>query len=350
MAVPAWFNLVIMCALGLALPAGAEGYPFQSCHMELGTPHSASLRVDFKISAPHLSAHNWVLVTPSLPQMPYQTETQTRLALDNSPVTGSVANELSSEHRALLTANVPADNSELENKLSGNCQYQAMLSERHLRLGPGSEPVQELSPSDRALYLAETETINFKDPTFQQFLQANHLIKAASQRELDFAWQAFQKIRDLYSYKYDADQDRHASAICQDRATDCGGLAWLFEAVLRANGVPARSLIGRWADAHPSKQPLQGAHVKSEFYADGVGWVPVELSGAVSSKSSPGENYFGQDSGHFLTLHIDPDLLVDTVFFGQKKVQLIQSPIFWATGAGNFDDASSDNKWRTQKL
>ena len=36
----------------------------------------------------------------------------------------------------------------------------------------------------------------------------------------------------------------------------------------------------------------------AEFFADGVGWVPVD----------PSLGHFGGDAGNFLTFHVDPDV------------------------------------------
>jgi len=49
--------------------------------------------------------------------------------------------------------------------------------------------------------------------------------------------------------------------------SDCGGLATLYVSILRANGIPARCLTGRSIDPNTP-------HVKMDFYAEGVGWVP----------------------------------------------------------------------------
>ena len=130
--------------------------------------------------------------------------------------------------------------------------------------------------------------------------------------------------------------DRAASHVCKDRKSDCGGLcARLFVTILRANGIPARQLVGRWAT---SAEPLQKIgevlfnqqHVKAEFYAVGIGWVPVDLSSAVQwDRSSDGLNYFGQDPGDFMVLHLDNMFHVETQVLGRMDIPYLQGVAFW---------------------
>jgi transglutaminase-like putative cysteine protease len=73
--------------------------------------------------------------------------------------------------------------------------------------------------------------------------------------------------------------------------------------------VPARQLAGHNAISGKrgtSASDLQ-YHVRAEFFADGVGWVPVDVAfGVVASDA-----HFGNDAGDHLRLHVDPDLVFD---------------------------------------
>jgi hypothetical protein len=69
-----------------------------------------------------------------------------------------------------------------------------------------------------------------------------------------------------------------------------------------------------------SRKLLVGqCHVKSEFYATNIGWIPVEMSAATEDKLSNPARYFGVDAGNFLTLHVDPDLVIDSLWFGVRR-------------------------------
>ena len=116
--------------------------------------------------------------------------------------------------------------------------------------------------------------------------------------------------------------------------SDSGGLAIVFASALRADGIPARVMSGRWVpDSEPGRNAADEPYVKAEFFATGVGWVPVDPGSAVNlDKSSDGLEFFGTDNADFLTMHLDTDLEFDTVFFGRKTVEFVQGPVYWVTG------------------
>ena len=128
-------------------------------------------------------------------------------------------------------------------------------------------------------------------------------------------------------------------------------MAAMFVTALRARGIPARALAGRWAkSAKPADKigaiPYYQEHVKAEFYAQGVGWVPVDLSSAVLHDRSPGKlTFFGNDCGDFLTLHLDNDLTLDSLYFGVHVMPWMQDAAYWVTGAGNLNHAVIRKSW-----
>jgi transglutaminase-like putative cysteine protease len=150
--------------------------------------------------------------------------------------------------------------------------------------------------------------------------------------------------------------DRLASSVCKSSGSDCGGLSALFCAVMRASGVPARALVGRWARSDDPAETLGGEpyhqwHVKGEFFAKGIGWVPVDLaSGVLHDKSAEGLRFFGDDAGDFLTFHLDTDLDVDTIHFGRKTVQNLQTPAYWVTGKGSADKPIVTEEWQVKEV
>ena len=54
-----------------------------------------------------------------------------------------------------------------------------------------------------------------------------------------------------------------------------------------ANGIPARALCGRVVidEGRPTK--TSWPHARAEFFAQGIGWVPVDVAGAIRSNRSP---------------------------------------------------------------
>lgn len=91
---------------------------------------------------------------------------------------------------------------------------------------------------------------------------------------------------------------------------DCGGLAWVFVRAMRANGVPARMIFGRWAGSEePPKdgQPGFGQyHAKAEFFAHKLGWVGIDMSGGVGQQAGGNPLVcFGNEWGDFVVFDLD---------------------------------------------
>nr|MBA3684840.1 transglutaminase family protein [Planctomycetota bacterium] len=85
-----------------------------------------------------------------------------------------------------------------------------------------------------------------------------------------------------------------------ERSGDCGGLCIALAAALRANGVPARLLAGRWAtSALPEHRvddvPYLQQHVKLEFHCQGIGWVPCDPASGVLHDRGDGLRFFASD-------------------------------------------------------
>jgi transglutaminase-like putative cysteine protease len=212
--------------------------------------------------------------------------------------------------------------------------------------------VPPLASDARKEVLGKSKNLDFEAESFQKWLDKNALRRRAGEGEVEFARRVFLHIRKHYKYDYREDLKREASVVCTARATDCGGMAILFVAALRANKLPARLLCGRWAESAVKGEKVGGVayykgHVKAEFHADGIGWVPVDLSsGVLHDKTAAGLEYFGKDPGDFLVLHVDPDLLLDSIHFGEKAVEVLQSAGYWVTGSGSLDPTTVHESWR----
>src|SRR5207244_13017163 len=103
--------------------------------------------------------------------------------------------------------------------------------------------------------------------------------------------------------------DGRASPVCRAGTTDCGGLSVLFVTILRGNDIPARTLVGRWAQSSKAKDivgdsPYYQTHVKAEFFAEGIGWVPADPASALSEKQGDRMRCLGRDPGNFLTMPV----------------------------------------------
>ncbi len=79
---------------------------------------------------------------------------------------------------------------------------------------------------------------------------------------------------------------------CENRRGNCTDFHAIFIGYSRAVGVPARFSIGFPLPAQRGAGRIAGYHCWAEFFADGVGWVPVDASEAAKDPSWR-EYFFG---------------------------------------------------------
>jgi transglutaminase-like putative cysteine protease len=79
---------------------------------------------------------------------------------------------------------------------------------------------------------------------------------------------------------------------CENRRGNCTDFHAIFIGYSRAVGVPARFSIGFPLPAQRGAGRIAGYHCWAEFFADGVGWVPVDASEAAKDPSRR-EYFFG---------------------------------------------------------
>ena len=332
-------------------PGSAEEFPFASCHFEYEPAQPLTATLNLQISAPALNAAEWIIFDPVPPELEQQHLELMGIEVVGSNAKGKADHELSPEHRIVCLTRIPANIASLKSSVNVQARYKLTTSARYLRSGAARVAVAPLSVGETKVYTTESETIDFSSSPFQSWLKSKHLSRRAGETDIRFAWRVFNAIRQQYSYYYAADQNRHISKLCESNATDCGGLSWLFVGAMRANGIPARSLVGRWLK--PDNENDNGSthgqcHVKAEFFANGIGWVPIELSGAVSAKERGALDFFGRFAGDFVTLHVDTDLMINSIYFGVSNIRNMQSPLFWVTGAGTVKGYTAQTTWQTR--
>jgi len=341
----------LFTGLGGVLSATAET-PKPSYVLDTKPTAKVSGALGYSVTCPMMTAATgWVFVIPVLPELPSQGAVKTSTV----PV-GSLTREKSREARQVLTLQFPAKGG----SQSGDVRavYEATLYSRHLRvLNPGetAPKVPPLSAADRILYTSPLLNLDFKSAEFQKWLIDKNLVLQKGSTSVDYARSVFELIRAQYQYEYLPKMDRRASEVCRMGKTDCGGMSHLFVSALRSQAIPARCLYGRWAESAKPDDKLGAVpyfqwHVIAEFYADGVGWIPVDCSSAVlwEKPDAPSKN-FGQQMGNFLTQHIDPDLEIDSVHFGISTVQNNQTPRWWVTGKGKVDGNTHVESWTVSK-
>ena len=362
-------NAIALAILGpfLEFPALAQGdppvdsspSPSPSPNPGKDSPYSLVItparrvqaELSYDLQTPGLTAREWIIYAAQLPVLPCQTSVSSALLPDGQP-----GLELSAEHRPILRVRIPAKTPERKHGLDLRVEYQATLWARRLVLGRAGAgqgrdipaPPPTLSPDERRWALASGGQFDFNSDDFRQWLDDQGLRRNPDEGEVDFARRVFLAIKRGFTYAFADSMDRQASHVCRAGKSDCGGLSVLFVSALRANRVPARVLVGRWAESSTlvAGKVFDQQHAKVEFFAEGVGWVPADLSSALLHDKSPeGLTYFGNDEGDFLVMHLDTNLVCDTIHFGRKTVAWLQAPSYWVNASGSFENAVTRERW-----
>lgn len=312
--------------------------PSPPMHIVLGDPLIVDVRLHTDVVAPHALAKRWQFVVAG----PVVGDGQRIISVSLVP-NGKRSADLSAWKRPLLIAEV-ATNQAQPTRMSATWQAQIELRSRTLVDGPSDNPVAVLPMAQRSAALADTPMIDWTSEAFQKGLDTADLRPHEGEHAIAFAQRVLRHVRSL-SYRYTAEMNRCASHVLSSGTSDCGGLGGLAVATLRAAGIPARLLVGRWAKTAKPTDQLEGLpygqwHVKLEFYVDGVGWIPADAAIEMNDPTA----WFGKQNADFITLHVDPGVRVKTLF-GERELLLAQGMAFWIRGDGTLDDKTVEETW-----
>lgn len=304
--------------------------------------------ITYEIRTRRFTVSRWMLFLPEPPELPSQHGVKVK-----ATPAGRVVTEKSLLGRKVRfidhTLRNPAPGATLTTEL----EIETTLRSRKLvPLKPDEKQpfVAPLSSRERKYYLAPSETVDFNSRTFQDWLGAKELRRGKAEPAVDFAKRVLDVIRANFTYRYNSIEDKSASQACKNNSTDCGGMAYLFVGAMRAGGIPARLIVGRLAQprkpgSDPSQTSWDRPHVRTEFFLEGVGWVPVDPSYANASRRRPVVDFIGRDPGDLLVLHVDVDLQLPFPDKVRDCPFLQITPFYWTYGRGTFDGTFGPSGW-----
>jgi hypothetical protein len=119
------------------------------------------------------------------------------------------------------------------------------------------------------------------------FVDKIQVIVGDEENPIKRARRIYDYVIDSVSYESQGGVLQGAKYCYENKEGECGDSSALFIAMCRAAGIPARPVVGFWAD------PAYGsAHVWAEFYVQDIGWIPVDPTIGQQSKEKR-EYYFG---------------------------------------------------------
>jgi hypothetical protein len=213
-----------------------------------------------------------------------------------------------------------------------------------LKSGASLHKVKPLEPAHRKAYLDDGWPNPAARQWFRQWMAGQHLLRREGEEESAFAYRVLEVLQNQFRYVIPDDVPEFKEQVKKDpvmgdwrytiahHSGECWRLSDTYDRVLRMNGIPARLVSGNWVGEGT------GHHVRSLIYLDGVGWVPVEATSAISSQEKPPVAFFGTWGGTMLigNANLDYDLV------GPKG--------HWTIGT--FDSlafASDDGQWHFPK-
>ncbi|MEJ0090684.1 MAG: NPCBM/NEW2 domain-containing protein [Limisphaerales bacterium] len=243
--------------------------------------------------------------------------------------------EESSYHRPLLFAQIPGYLSDNHTNLLVSLKFEITLVGRHLKPGPMTGSSAPLQAGELELALQASSDMDCNSPAFGSWLDQQGLRRKPGETAITFARRACNFAGHHLKWVYPPKRAK-LSIACNFTEGDCGSYSQLFVGICRANGIPARSLIGFWvspgkgSDMHPDG--TGAGHAKSEFYAAGVGWVPVDANNL----------QFGEEGFNFVAMIVGDELPHWHVPHVGPITSTLQGPMIFAIG-GAGANASKKN-------
>ena len=246
---------------------------------------------------PNMAAQEWWVAYPLPPEFDGQPAARGRIRIIDAPSAepGRMPDE-SALRQPLATLHWSPETIDGERNFTVEATYDLTINRRTLEPGQPAATVPALTRGVRAAFLAPSKHFDFTNPRFRAWLKSEDLKRKSAERDLEFAHRAMQAMVKTYTYRFELLSDRSASAVCKAGWSDCGGLATVYVSILRSNGIPARCLSGR------NVQP-DSTHVRLDFYAEGVGWVPGDPALAIAKHAA--DAGFGREPTDMVIMHFD---------------------------------------------
>ncbi|MBO4611948.1 MAG: transglutaminase domain-containing protein [Bacteroidaceae bacterium] len=134
---------------------------------------------------------------------------------------------------------------------------------------------------------------------------------------LAYAEKCYEYVASHYQYLNPLTGIHPLETLLSWRGGDCGNLSSIYISLLRAKGIPARHVVAIGANNR--------YHIWAEFYIQGFGWVPVDVTYKNSNRNG---NYFGNYSDNLVVVQKGIDMTYSTSV-GMMYIDLLQTYCWW---------------------
>lgn len=249
----------------------------------------------------------WEFEVAKAPETPTQSKATNDFVHKDTRLNGKTTEKRGkgTSRESFLQSQIREGRAKTEQLIPVSLSYEFDTFSCELARGKGTEAPVQLGAGERRANLDKGYPFDLQGPTGRRWIAENGLVRRKGERDLAFA-NRIQIFMTQY-FTYNSDRGFTFEDAFRYRGIACGGAALLFSSIMRHNNIPARIRGGRWLqDQHKAGDggyAIQ-VHVKTDFYAEGVGWVCVEFPYGEKDPEKITE-VFGKDGG-FLTMHINP--------------------------------------------
>lgn len=177
-----------------------------------------------------------------------------------------------------------------------------------------SGTVNPLSKQDQDLFTGKEVFYGHEELWFRAWIRKCNLHKGDQEGDANFALRVLKFMRDNFTYSIPDNQEEHDEKArrhrngglglsVEERTGECLALSRIYASVLRANGIPSRQISGRMLETGDH-------HVRAQIFLPVVGWMHVEVAGAVSGKQWPLETFFGRTGDRYLAMNEGINFLI----------------------------------------
>jgi transglutaminase superfamily protein len=165
-------------------------------------------------------------------------------------------------------------------------------------------PAEKISASERARDLRPDKLV----PITGEPAEIAATETQGKENELDRAWAIYDYVFRTMKYDKSGTGWGRGDALwaCDSKRGNCTDFHSLFMAMARSENIPARFAIGFPLPADRQSGEIAGYHCWSEFYLEGNGWVPIDISEAWQQKKE--DYFFGSHDANRVQFSVGRDL------------------------------------------
>ncbi|HLO99919.1 MAG TPA: transglutaminase-like domain-containing protein [Fimbriimonas sp.] len=300
------------------------------------------------LTAPNANPTRWIYAAPYGTDISDQqlVSTSSRVLLASGALNSTVKTEPSGFNRNYYGGDFAS--TLLSNPRVVPVQYDITTRTAKRNLSPGRPTTlpADLTPIERIAYTAETTRCNFRSAGVQAWINSHNLWKQTGETSIDLAKRICSAMKSDFTYAIIPVTD--AAGHISLKQGDCGGLALVIQAALRANSIPCRFISGGTViksggplDPNlPSSWTTCGHHATLEMWHRTAGWIRVDGSNAVNQ----GASNVGWDDDDFVALSAGEEFVAWNTL-GWSPLWILQTPAWGFFGSGDFSNTSTSYSW-----